>query len=271
MLISKINNDYFMNATHPKRRGFGHSRKKTEFETVRNVRQNNIDDNFVDMSDRELYAAASVLPNEKFNKIRNNVAGTLIAGVPVFDTIAGGMVQKGGLSKKAAKMAGRAGIWGLVLATSLSLGLVKHNANKHSVVLNNINENHPVMRFCMDAAYIMGVMTTALTLKNKVGSVLNKKFGQQIAKIKNPVKNLLDNSNLNKKFVLKLDNVVTKVAKGNRAPLEIAAAYTAPVLGGAAIVRYCAEERTRKKNIDTNFNALKLIQTLLKSNEQKNI
>ena len=259
MLISKINNDYFMNATHPKRRGFGHSRKKTEFETVRNVRQNNIDDNFVDMSDRELYAAASVLPNEKFNKIRNNVAGTLIAGVPVFDTIAGGMVQKGGLSKKAAKMAGRAGIWGLVLATSLSLGLVKHNANKHSVVL------------CMDAAYIMGVMTTALTLKNKAGSVLNKKFGQQFAKIKNPVKNLLDNSNLNKKFVLKLDNVVTKVAKGNRAPLEIAAAYTAPVLGGAAIVRYWAEERTRKKNIDTNFNALKRIQTLLKSNEQKNI
>lgn len=268
MFISKINKNYFMNAPHQKESGFGSSQKR---EQILESKSSFANSTFVNLSDKDLYRAASILPNERFNKVRDNVAGTLFVGIPVFDTLAAGFVKSGGLSSKIKQMAKRTGLWGFVFATGISLGLLKHNVNKNSIVLDNIDKNHPVMRFGMDATFITGAMYAAYAIKDKASSYIKNKYGESIKKAQAPIKRVLNNTILNKKVLVPIDNALTKLAKGNRTPLNIAAMYVAPTLATAAFIRYFAESKARKENIQTNFSALKSFQTALKEHDRKNI
>lgn len=267
MLISKINKNYFLNAPHQKASGFGHSLKKDY--DIQNPPET--DKTFVNMSDKDLYKAASILPNEKFNRIRNNAAGTLFVGVPVFDIVAHGVVKQGAVASKMKAMAQRSGLWGLMFATVLSLMLVKNKANKNSVALDNIEKHHPVMHFGMDATYITGVWIAANAIKENTGKFISKKYGAVIEKIKAPVRKVLNNSVINKRIIAPLDKEITKIAKGNRAPLNIAAEFVAPTVMTAILIRCVQESKARNKNIQENYTALKSLQTGLREYDRKNI
>lgn len=262
MIISKIQKNDLLNAPQQKTAGFGHSRKKSE-------KHRSSDEMFANMSDLDLYRTASVLPNERYRKVKNNAAGTLFVGIPVLDTLAAGIVQKGGLASKAKEMIKRAGIWGAVFSAAAGLVLLKHKVNKESAALNNIDRNHPVLRTCMDMTFAAGVLLTASALAKKAGSFINKNYGKTIEKIKAPIRNFVNNSKINKRIVTPLDNALTKAAKGNRAPLNIAAAYTAPVLLAGLVTRLFAEDSSRQINIKTNYQTLKNLQTLVRNSADK--
>lgn len=267
MFISKINKNYFLNAPHQKASSFGHSRKTDEDGQNRHTSGNT----FVNMSDRDLYKAASILPNEKFNRIKSNIAGTLFVGVPVFDTIAQGIVKQGALASKMKASAQRAGLWGVLFGIAAATAGLKTKVNQKSVVLDNINKDHPVMRFGMDATFIMGLFLGTSALNDKAGKFIKKKYGESIEKAKAPIKKLINNTVLNRRIVAPLDKEITRIARGNRAPLALAADFVAPALVVAGYARYFAEDKSRKHNIKENYAALKGFQTALKECDLKKI
>ena len=127
------------------------------------------------------------------------------------------------------------------------------------------------MRLAMDSTFIVGVLSAGVALKNKTDLFINKNFKDKIKAIKTPIKKVLNNNILNKKVIAPVNNAVNKIAKGNRAVLNIAATFVAPTIATAAILRYTAEGKARKQNIEENFSTLKSFQTALKEYDRKNI
>lgn len=263
MHISKLNKNNYIN-NHQKTLKFGddwHVNKNESHE----IGENEEKDLFINLSDDDLHAVASAIPNAKYRQVKKNLVATFFVGAPVASIVASGIAKTGNLSSKLNAMAKTSGKWCTYLGLVLGLVFIKDKVNKKSKLLNNINNDHPVISLGMDGAFLLGTLSLLKNAKNVLHNIIPTKIKNTISNIRTPIKNFINNTSLNKKIVYPLDRSLVKLSKGNLAPVKIAANWAGPTVIVAGLLRNFAESKSRKKNIEINYNTLKGIQTVLKN------
>lgn len=232
---------------------------------------------FVNMKDSQLkdLAYISATQGDDHKKRKRSIAATFYA-IPVLDTVANGILptkitKEGGISRiKNAALSERmgsakktAGGWAMILGTIGVYNAIKKAAVSDSKGYKKFNDNHPVLSFITDVAFILGGMSLATRGLGKVMNtsiVKNSKFLENLHGQKEVFKAYIDNSKMNKKIMPIITDAASKLAK--EAP--ITANITKGAIAGSALIAFTVGlikmiRHSNKENqkIEQNYIALK--------------
>ena len=272
MRTSKINQNYFMNSPFYQKSnylsGFGSSPKKDVHKHPNSSSEEEARSRFVSLSDDDLMYMASIQPNKRFQQVDKNFLKTLFIAVPSIDILSTAIFNNNGLAGKLAKGAQRTGLYAGGLALGIALGLGKHFVNSKVEKLDNFNEKHGILSTGIDIAVLLSafkyIKNNGSKLKNTVKSTFTDSIRDINLHLVSPMKNAINNSRLNKKVIIPLQDTVLKQFKGNTKILQIFASSLVPIVGIAACLKWLDEAGYRKNSVKNNFNMLKAIQNMEK-------
>lgn len=222
-------------------------------------------------SDNELFQISSVEPDRRFKKVSKNVVNTLLFAIPAVDIAANAIVKRGSLSSKLKQGGITAGIWAIAFASGAAVQSVKKFVNSHSEFFNDFNNKHPFLSTLADFAAIFAAFTTALNGIQYLKTGTKKLFPNAVLKfnenISKPLKNILDNSILNKKLLKSAGNFFAQKPNLAKAT-KISALLLVPAMFTGVLVRYLAEAKKRDENIVKNYAFLKYINDFIPDEQQ---
>ena len=218
------------------------------------------------LSDNDIYKLSSSMPDERLSKVAKNMAKTLFLTIPVLDTIASAAVKKGNLSAKLKRGIVNAGRWASVFAAGASVAGVKSVVYSKSKMLDDFDRKHPVVSTIVDFSAIY----TAFNFVNKgfktVSASFKELFPSFTNNVKNnfytPLKNIVNNSFINKKLVIPVENFVNKRPYLGRAN-KFSAMMLVPAMVMASFVRYEKEIKHRNITVDNNIGLRKAVNDIM--------
>lgn len=214
------------------------------------------------LTDDDIYQLSTFIPDKKMSKVAANTLKTAFVTIPVLDSIAAAVVKKGHLASKLKFGAKNALRWGSVFAAGLAVAGTKTAVNSRVKPLDDFDKKHPLLSTVVDFAAIYtaydlfnkGVKTSAVAFKE-----LFPKFTQKVNKnVYNPVKNILNNSIINKKIIQPAEKFVAKRPYLGRTN-KFSALMLAPAMLVASFVRYKKEENNRNEQVKNNMNFLQAL------------
>lgn len=218
------------------------------------------------LDDDTLYDIASSDARNRIRKVTNNSLKTVLIGLPVADAVVSGIAHNGQLSSKLTKSASALGKWaGVFAAAAVVLG-VKRAVNSKSETLDNLDKNSRFLGFAID----FGALYAAVNIFSNLGKVSKAyaetkfpKFFNSFHKyLKQPVKDILNASVINKKIVKPFENYLTKHPHHNAA-MKTAAFILAPIVAIATVLRVSKEINYACNTVDENFTFLKAVNNML--------
>lgn len=232
---------------------------------------------FVNMKDSQLkdLAYISTTQSDDHKRRRRSIAATFYA-IPVISTIASGIlptemtkegklfrIKNAALSERMSSAGKTAGGWAMILGTIGIYNAVKRAAISDSKGYKKFNDNHPMLSFMTDVAFILGGMSLATRGLGKVmntSAVKNSKFLENLHGQKEVFKAFLDNSKMNQKIMPIITDAASKLSK--EAP--ITAAITKGAIAGSTLIAFTVGiikmiRHSNKQNQKTeqNYTALK--------------
>lgn len=265
MFYSKINynfNKYQNNLTSKNVRSFKSADNSVDFQ-----KDNNEPDNLEEtkFSEDEIYRLSAFVPDKKMSEVAKNTVKTMFVTIPVIDSVIAGAVKKGNLASKLKYGAINAGRWGGVIATGLSVFAAKNAVNSKVKPLDDFNKNHPILATIVD----LGAICTGLNLLNEGIATTASSFKELFPKFVDktnrhvylPVKNVLNNSLINKKLVLPAEKFVEKRPYLGRAN-KLSSLMVVPAMFIASFVRYNKELKNRDEQVKSNMQFLSALNKL---------
>lgn len=262
MAVLKINHTSNLVNNHSQRSiSFGDESFKTRKE---NSAVQNAQD-FRKLSEDELRFFSSLEPDRRFFNVSKNVMKTLLIAVPAIDIAASTLTKRGNLSAKLLKGTKSAAMWGSAFAAGSVVSCVKKAVNSSSEFFDNFNKKHAVAGTAIDFAAIYGTFALILNSANALKNAITSKFPAAASKInsgvKEPVKNLVNKSLLNKKLILPVETYLAKkpqVAKANK----LFASLLVPTIFAGVVLRYIHEAKRHDKACSDNYKFLKNVNEL---------
>lgn len=273
MSISEINNNFYLSQS---RRNL-QSQSLGSFKATLNQEisekfedKNTIEDLVNKFSEQDLVYLATREPDKRLHDVSKNALKTLFVTIPLVDTIVQGALKGGNLSFKIRKSASTAGKWGGVFAVGLAVVGAKNLVNSNSKKLDNFDKNHSILSTMIDftAFYTSFNMLRnfSVSLKEHAKNSfpkLHKKFKNVVAE---PVKNVLNNSFINKKIVHQAEKFFVKRPYLNNVT-KLASYFLVPAAIVSVLVRYNKEAKIRDEKVAGNYTALKLINDFIPGDE----
>lgn len=262
MAVLKINHTSNLVNNHSQRSiGFGDESLKTHKE---NSAVQNAQD-FRKLSEDELRFFSSLEPDRRFFNVSKKVMKTLLIAVPAIDIAASTLTKRGNLSAKLLKGTKSAAMWGSAFAAGSVVSGVKKAVNSRSEFFDNFDKKHAVAGTAIDFAAIYGTFALILNSANVLKNTITSKFPAAASKInsgvKEPVKNLVNKSLLNKKLIQPVETYLAKkpqVAKANK----LFASLLVPTIFAGVVLRYIHEAKRHDKACSDNYKFLKNVNEL---------
>ncbi len=263
MAVLKINHTSNLVNNHSQRLiSFGDESLKTHKEN--SAVQNG--QNFRRLSDDELRFFSSLEPDRRFFNVSKNVMKTLLIAVPAIDIAVSALSRPGNLSSKIFGGIKSTAMWAGAFVAGTAVSGVKKSVNSRSEFFDNFDKKHAFAGTAIDFAAIYGAFALILNTANVLKNTLTSKFPTISAKIrsgvKEPVKNLLNKSLLNKKVVIPVENYLSKkpnIAKTNK----LFASLLVPAIFSGVVLRYIHEAKRHDKACSDNYRFLKNVNELL--------
>ncbi len=268
MAVSKINNTFYLSnnyQNHPV--NFGNGLLQPDEDNT--CKKNNSSIN--KLTDEEIKFYSALEPNKRFVNVSKNVYKALLV-IPLVDVVASTVTKNGTLASKVLKGSKTAAVWAAAFAAGTLISGIKSAVNSKSEFFDNVNMNHPVASTVVDIAAMYGafagILTSASAIKNKITSKFPAFTERLSSSVKNPVKNLLNKSLINKKIVLPSEKYLKKhvdLLKTNK----LFASLVVPVLFTGVLVRYLNEAKYRDNTANENYRFLKSINDSMPDTESE--
>lgn len=274
MSISKINNNFYLlqsrrNLPSQSLRSFKATVNQEISENSKD--KNNSEDVVNKFSEEDLIYFARREPDKRLHDVSKNALKTLFVTIPLVDTLVQGALKSGNLSSKVIKSASTAAKWGGVFAVGLAVIGAKKLVNSNSKKLDNFDKNHSILSTMIDftAFYTSFNMLRnfSVWLKEHAKNSFPKLHKKLKSVVTEPVKNVLNNSLINKKIVNPSEKFFA-----NRPYLKtsskLASYFLVPAAIVSVLVRYNNEAKIRDEKVAGNYTALKLINDFIPDDEQ---
>ena len=263
MSFSKINNFNISNLPSKNLRSF---KAAENFDDLPKEKETDNEQMFNKLTDDDIYQLSTFIPDKKMSKVAANTMKTVFVTIPVLDSVAAAVVKKGSLSTKLKYGTKNALRWGSVIAAGMAVVGTKAAINSKVKPLDDFDKKHPVLATIVDFSAIYtvydlfnrGVKTSALAFKELFPKFTNNMNN----KVYNPIKNLLNNSIVNKKLVQPAEKFVEKRPYLGRTN-KLSALMLAPALLVASFVRYNREEKNRNEQVENNMKFLHAINDVI--------
>ena len=263
MSFSKINNFNISNLPSNNLRSF---KAAENFDDLPKEKETDNEQMFNKLTDDDIYQLSTFIPDKKMSKVAANTMKTVFVTIPVLDSVAAAVVKKGSLSSKLKYGTKNALRWGSVIAAGMAVVGTKAAINSKVKPLDDFDKKHPVLATIVDFSAIYtvydlfnrGVKTSALAFKELFPKFTNNMNN----KVYNPIKNLLNNSIVNKKLVQPAEKFVEKRPYLGRTN-KLSALMLAPAMLVASFVRYNREEKNRNEQIENNMKFLHAINDVI--------
>ena len=266
MAVSKINTIFYLSNNYQNRpQNFGNNilqpdKDKSDIDRPYQIKK---------LSDDEIRYVSALEPNQRFFNVSKNVFKALMA-IPVIDVAASTVVKRGNLSSKMLKGTKIAAIWLGAFAAGTAVSKIKNAVNSRSEFFDRVNKEHPFLSTMVDFAAIYtafaGILTGAKIIKNKFAGLFPSLTEKLSKGVKNPLKNLINKSVINKKLVVPAENYLEKhphLSKTNK----LFALSVVPVLFAGVLARYINEAIHRDTAAKENYNFLRSINDLIPDSE----
>ena len=263
MSLSKINNFNISNLPSKNFRSF---KAAENFDDLPKEKETDNEQMFNKLTDDDIYQLSTFIPDKKMSKVAANTMKTVFVTIPVLDSVAAAVVKKGSLSSKLKYGTKNALRWGSVIAAGMAVVGTKAAINSKVKPLDDFDKKHPVLATIVDFSAIYtvydlfnrGVKTSALAFKELFPKFTNNMNN----KVYNPIKNLLNNSIVNKKLVQPAEKFVEKRPYLGRTN-KLSALMLAPAMLVASFVRYNREEKNRNEQVENNMKFLHAINDVI--------
>lgn len=263
MSFSKINNFNISNLPSNNLRSF---KAAENFDDLPKEKETDNEQMFNKLTDDDIYQLSTFIPDKKMSKVAANTMKTVFVTIPVLDSVAAAVVKKGSLSSKLKYGTKNALRWGSVIAAGMAVVGTKAAINSNVKPLDDFDKKHPVLATIVDFSAIYtvydlfnrGVKTSALAFKELFPKFTNNMNN----KVYNPIKNLLNNSIVNKKLVQPAEKFVEKRPYLGRTN-KLSALMLAPAMLVASFVRYNREEKNRNEQVENNMKFLHAINDVI--------
>ena len=263
MSFSKINNFNISNLPSNNLRSF---KAAENFDDLPKEKETDNEQMFNKLTDDDIYQLSTFIPDKKMSKVAANTMKTVFVTIPVLDSVAAAVVKKGSLSTKLKYGTKNALRWGSVIAAGMAVVGTKAAINSKVKPLDDFDKKHPVLATIVDFSAIYtvydlfnrGVKTSALAFKELFPKFTNNMNN----KVYNPIKNLLNNSIVNKKLVQPAEKFVEKRPYLGRTN-KLSALMLAPAMLVASFVRYNREEKNRNEQVENNMKFLHAINDVI--------
>ena len=263
MSFSKINNFNISNLPSKNFRSF---KAAENFDDLPKEKETDNEQMFNKLTDDDIYQLSTFIPDKKMSKVAANTMKTVFVTIPVLDSVAAAVVKKGSLSSKLKYGTKNALRWGSVIAAGMAVVGTKAAINSKVKPLDDFDKKHPVLATIVDFSAIYtvydlfnrGVKTSALAFKELFPKFTNNMNN----KVYNPIKNLLNNSIVNKKLVQPAEKFVEKRPYLGRTN-KLSALMLAPAMLVASFVRYNREEKNRNEQVENNMKFLHAINDVI--------
>lgn len=263
MSFSKINNFNISNLPSNNLRSF---KAAENFDDLPKEKETDNEQMFNKLTDDDIYQLSTFIPDKKMSKVAANTMKTVFVTIPVLDSVAAAVVKKGSLSSKLKYGTKNALRWGSVIAAGMAVVGTKAAINSKVKPLDDFDKKHPVLATIVDFSAIYtvydlfnrGVKTSALAFKELFPKFTNNMNN----KVYNPIKNLLNNSIVNKKLVQPAEKFVEKRPYLGRTN-KLSALMLAPAMLVASFVRYNREEKNRNEQVENNMKFLHAINDVI--------
>lgn len=263
MSFSKINNFNISNLPSKNLRSF---KAAENFDDLPKEKETDNEQMFNKLTDDDIYQLSTFIPDKKMSKVAANTMKTVFVTIPVLDSVAAAVVKKGSLSTKLKYGTKNALRWGSVIAAGMAVVGTKAAINSKVKPLDDFDKKHPVLATIVDFSAIYtvydlfnrGVKTSALAFKELFPKFTNNMNN----KVYNPIKNLLNNSIVNKKLVQPAEKFVEKRPYLGRTN-KLSALMLAPAMLVASFVRYNREEKNRNEQVENNMKFLHAINDVI--------
>lgn len=263
MSFSKINNFNISNLPSKNLRSF---KAAENFDDLPKEKETDNEQMFNKLTDDDIYQLSTFIPDKKMSKVAANTMKTVFVTIPVLDSVAAAVVKKGSLSTKLKYGTKNALRWGSVIAAGMAVVGTKAAINSKVKPLDDFDKKHPVLATIVDFSAIYtvydlfnrGVKTSVLAFKELFPKFTNNMNN----KVYNPIKNLLNNSIVNKKLVQPAEKFVEKRPYLGRTN-KLSALMLAPAMLVASFVRYNREEKNRNEQVENNMKFLHAINDVI--------
>ena len=263
MSFSKINNFNISNLPSKNLRSF---KAAENFDDLPKEKETDNEQMFNKLTDDDIYQLSTFIPDKKMSKVAANTMKTVFVTIPVLDSVAAAVVKKGSLSSKLKYGTKNALRWGSVIAAGMAVVGTKAAINSKVKPLDDFDKKHPVLATIVDFSAIYtvydlfnrGVKTSAWAFKELFPKFTNNMNN----KVYNPIKNLLNNSIVNKKLVQPAEKFVEKRPYLGRTN-KLSALMLAPAMLVASFVRYNREEKNRNEQVENNMKFLHAINDVI--------
>ena len=257
MAVLKINHNFNLSNNHSQRfTGLG----EKPFETQKENQTASDIQKFKKLSDDELRFFSSLEPDRRFFNVSKNVMKTLLIAVPTIDIAASTLAKRGNLSVKLQKGVNSAAMWASAFAAGYIVSGVKKAINSRSEFFDNFDKKHAVAGTAIDFAAIYGtfalILNSARVLKNTIAAKFPAAASKISSGVKEPVKNLLNKSLLNKKLVLPVETYLDKKPQLARAN-KLFTSLLVPTIFTGVLLRYIHEAKRHDAACSDNYNFLK--------------
>lgn len=206
--------------------------------------------------DETLKNLAWAKPAQDIRGMSKSLVKIGLVGIPVVDTLLSGAAHRGNLSTKLAKSASTAGKYALAFTAGAVVFGLKNAINKKSEKLNNFDKNHPSLSFAADLAAVFTAFAYGKKGINKVSEILKLNGSNAIKSAKTTVKNALNNSFVNTKFVKPLETKLANNPYADKA-LKTVAAASVPIMFISALMGYNKGTKSAIAQANENYSALK--------------
>ncbi len=263
MAVLKIHHNFNLSNNHSQR-FTGLSEKP--FETQKENQAASDIQELKKISDDELRFFSSLEPDKRFFNVSKKVMKTLLIAVPAIDIAASTLTMRGNLSSKLQKGVKSTAMWAGAFAAGSLVSGIKNAVNSHSEFFDNFDKKHVFASSAIDFAALFAVFTGILNSASSINNILFSKFPKISKKIetgiKEPVKNFLNKSFLNKKVILPAETYLNKnpqIARTNK----LFASLLVPAIFSGVVLRYIHEAKKHDKACADNYKFLKNVNELL--------
>lgn len=226
------------------------------------------------LDDDLLYEIAAQEPRDRVSKVSKNVSKAVLIGMPLADVVMSGVAHNGQLSSKLAKSASTLGRWGIVLSAATAVVGIKRMINAVTPKLDSFDKKHRVASFALDLTAMFGAVSLFTESLLSAKTKLNNKFPNMLKafdnRVKEPLKNVLNDSFVNKRLIKPADNFLAKHPYHNAAVKTIAC-VAAPVIAISALLRFNKEVKQAAVNVQEKYCMYKSINELLPEKDQSEV
>lgn len=224
------------------------------------------------LSEEEIRNIAIQEPNKKVAQVRNNAMYTLFFGIPVADSLFNAVMTKGPLFQKSSSFAKNIGRWAGIFALSTGLLGARKAITNRSEKLREFEQKNPAVSYGLDIALLITAFGFAKHGYNKLKNVVKEKFPTLLKdfdkKFSQTAKRVLNNSQLNKKYIKSLDKYLEANPYAQKAG-KFMTLTIAPIMALATFIRFNKEVNSAVKQANQNYFVLSTLNDLIQNKDSK--